>query len=100
MGLTILESDIENVNKIDEPIKEKYEVEIKNQVTAINDLLYINPMLYEQLKEEELEKIKGLLGEERYNLGRFTEAAEIFDHLVKTEDFIDFLTLKAYDSLA
>lgn len=71
-----------------------------NTGVKLNDGREADLKLYEQLKEEELEKIKGLLGEERYNLGRFTEAAEIFDHLVKTEDFIDFLTLKAYDSLA
>ena len=55
--------------------------------------------LYSRLLSEELENIKSLLGEERYNQGRFGEATEIFDYLVRTEDFVDFLTLKAYNYL-
>lgn len=55
--------------------------------------------LYDKLKKEELEKLRAMLGEERFESGRFEEAVEIFDQLVKSEKLEDFLTLKAYDYL-
>jgi len=50
-GLTINSCEIENIDSIDYPIKEKYEIELKNQVYSIDDKIYINPMLHNQLKE-------------------------------------------------
>jgi len=57
----------------------------------------ITPALYDHLKAEELIKIKELLGEDRFKAGRFEEAVEIFDHLVKADSLEDFLTLNAYE---
>ena len=59
----------------------------------------INIELYEQLKLEELEKIQDLVGKERFENGRFKEAVQIFDRLVKSEQLEDFLTINAYDYL-
>lgn len=59
----------------------------------------ITPELVEQFIEEELENIKQLLGEERYNKGRFSEATGLFRELVLQKDFPEFLTLKAYELL-
>ncbi len=59
----------------------------------------ITVLLYERLKKEELKKIKTMLGEDAFNAGRFKEAVEIFDRLVKGEQLEDFLTLNAYDYL-
>ncbi|WP_110114352.1 malate synthase A [Bacillus sp. CGMCC 1.16541] len=55
--------------------------------------------LVEQLKQEELQKIKQQLGEERFNEGRFSEAVSLFDQLIAQEEFADFLTLRGYDIL-
>ncbi len=57
----------------------------------------VNMELYEQLFKEELEKIKTMLGEERYQNGKFQLASEIFDKLVKEKSFEEFLTLPAYE---
>ena len=54
---------------------------------------------YVKLQEEELQKIKQLVGEERYNNGRFDLAIELFDKLVLSEDYQEFLTLEAYNYL-
>lgn len=72
---------------------------VHNDGVKLDDGREANLALYSTLLKEELENIKGLLGEERYNNGRFEEATEIFDYLVQTNDFVDFLTLKAYDHL-
>lgn len=52
--------------------------------------------LYEKLKLEELEKIKLYVGEKYFKNGRFKEAVDLFDRLVLSEDFEEFLTLPAY----
>jgi len=48
---------------------------------------------------QELDKIKEYVGEEKYNSGRFEEATELFDKLIKDEEFIEFLTLPAYEMI-
>ena len=49
--------------------------------------------LYEQIRDEELKR----LGE--YGPGRLEESAEILDRLILTDEFVEFLTLIAYDHL-
>jgi malate synthase len=55
--------------------------------------------LYQGFVPEELEKIRALVGEERYSAGKFAEARRLFDDLVMKDEFAEFLTLKAYDML-
>jgi malate synthase len=55
--------------------------------------------LYRAFLPEELEKIKGMFGEARYNSGKFDLARQILDRLVTNKDFDQFLTLIAYDYL-
>lgn len=53
--------------------------------------------LYQQLLPEELDNIKNYVGEERFDSGKFPEATALFDRLVKEKEFIEFLTLPAYE---
>jgi malate synthase len=55
-----------------------------------------NQEMYQQLKKEELEKIKKLAGERRYTKGEFKLAIELFDGLVISNEYQEFLTLSAY----
>ena len=55
--------------------------------------------LYRQLLPSELEKIEYYVGKKAFENGKFKEAIDLFDELVKSEDFIDFLTLPAYDMI-
>ncbi len=50
--------------------------------------------LYQQIRDQELEKLGGV------GAGRLQEAAEILDKLILTDDFVEFLTLIAYDYLS
>ena len=52
--------------------------------------------LYEQLKSEELEKIKLYVGDAYFEKGKFQEAEILFDTLIKSEKLADFLTIEAY----
>ena len=53
----------------------------------------ITRVLYEQIRDEELAKLGGASAD------RYEEAGEILDELILTDDFVDFLTLIAYDYL-
>jgi len=55
--------------------------------------------LFRQLMAEELEKIKVAVGEERFNRGKYTLAAQLFDEIIADDELDEFLTLKAYDHL-
>ena len=48
---------------------------------------------------EELEKIRELVGPDRYQAGRFELASEIFENMMLSPEFPEFMTLVAYDHL-
>ncbi len=56
--------------------------------------------LYRGLVPGQLDKIRALVGEERYEKGHYLQATRLFDRLVTSEKFIEFLTIPAYDQLA
>jgi malate synthase len=55
--------------------------------------------LFRSTIPEELDKIQQLVGNDRFETGRYTTAAMMLDILVENDDFDEFLTLKAYDML-
>jgi malate synthase len=55
--------------------------------------------MYQRLKKEELEKIKNLVGESNFTKGKFKLAIELFDALVVSKEYQEFLTLSAYKYL-
>lgn len=66
---------------------------------VLSDGREVTPELYRKLVPEELEKIKGMVGEERFSSGKFELASELFDKLITDENLHDFLTLVAYEHL-
>ncbi|KPV43434.1 malate synthase A [Alicyclobacillus ferrooxydans] len=55
--------------------------------------------LFQQTVREELDKIQASIGADAYVAGGYEAAAELFDRLTVTGDFVDFLTLPGYDLL-
>jgi malate synthase len=55
--------------------------------------------LYEQMREEEVRTIREAIGEVAFQKGNFEKAIEVFDELVKCDEFIDFLTIPSYEKL-
>lgn len=68
--------------------------------TTLADGRPVTTELYQALVPGQLAKIEALVGNEAFENGHFTEAARIFDRLVLSEQFIEFLTVPAYDELA
>jgi hypothetical protein len=50
-GVSIQNYEIENLDSIYLPIREKSDIEIRNQVYEIDNQVFINPMLFNQIKE-------------------------------------------------
>ncbi|MCM3727127.1 malate synthase A [Neobacillus cucumis] len=72
---------------------------IRHPKGILDDGRKVTAEMYEQLKQEELEKIKLEVGAENFEKGRFTEAVQLFDRLILNDEFIDFLTLPGYQQL-
>ncbi len=51
------------------------------------------------LEEEELGKIRATLGEPAYTRTRFPDAVEVFEQVALSREFVEFLTLPAYDRI-
>ncbi|WP_312476403.1 malate synthase A [Neobacillus sp.] len=72
---------------------------IRHPKGNLNDGRKVTAEMYEQLKLEELEKIKQEIGEQAYDGGRFDEAVRLFDGLILNNEFADFITLPGYELL-
>jgi malate synthase len=49
-----------------------------------------------RVEDEELQKIRDAVGDERFQAGRYDEARELFEQVALADDFEEFLTLPAY----
>jgi malate synthase len=65
--------------------------------SKLNDGRSITHCLYEDLRDDEIEKIQHAVGSKAYQEGKFTQAICIFNKLVVQDKWEDFLTLPAYD---
>ncbi|MCB2407521.1 malate synthase A [Hymenobacter lucidus] len=68
--------------------------------TTLADGREITVELYRSYVPLQLEKIRALVGEERYTNGQYLKAARLFDGLVTSQKFVEFLTVPAYEQLA
>jgi malate synthase len=55
--------------------------------------------LVRELEDEELQKIRGAYGEQTFTRMRFDEARSVFEEVALSEEFVEFLTLSAYELL-
>ncbi|PZN06434.1 MAG: malate synthase A, partial [Bacillota bacterium] len=55
--------------------------------------------LVRRVADEEMEKIRSAVGDEFFQKGRFHEARELFERVALSEEFIEFLTLPAYERI-
>jgi malate synthase len=72
---------------------------IHHEKGVFDDGTEVTEELFRQLLDEELEKIKDLVGEERYKNDEFGKAAELFDRISTDDDFVEFLTYPGYEYL-
>jgi malate synthase len=63
----------------------------------LNDGRAITKELVVQTMREELEKLKGMLGADRFQKGKFELASQLFEKMMTSANFDEFLTLAAYE---
>jgi len=67
---------------------------------SLDDGRTIDYNLYEAILKDEIQKIISLVGQEAYNQGRYKEAIDLFDQLVRADHFTEFLTQPAYNLIS
>src|SRR5271163_4073482 len=67
--------------------------------STLTDGRTVDKTLVDATIEEELGKWSGRVGADRYKSGRFADAAKMLRALVHGDQFVEFLTLPAYDAL-
>ena len=72
---------------------------IHHPSASLSDGRKISEHLYRQFLSEELEKIKTLYGAESYTESKMESTTELFDALITSKQFAQFLTLPAYEKL-
>ncbi|HUN25994.1 MAG TPA: malate synthase A [Steroidobacteraceae bacterium] len=66
---------------------------------ALADGTRATPALLERLIGEEMARVRGEVGAEAYDRGRFAEAVQLFQRLSTAADFEEFLTVPAFKEL-
>ena len=59
----------------------------------------VTPELVRKVADEEMEGIRRAVGDDFFRNGRFDEARELFELVALSPDFIEFLTLPAYERI-
>lgn len=72
---------------------------IRHPKGILDDGRKVTVDMYQQLKDEELVKIKQEVGEAAFENGRFEQAVQLFDELILQDEFVEFLTLPGYQAL-
>ncbi|ERB66261.1 malate synthase A [Vibrio coralliilyticus] len=66
---------------------------------ALDNGQVVTKALFEQYLSEEIDVVKAEVGDERYQEGRFEEAAELMAKLTTSDELTNFLTIPGYDYL-
>ena len=72
---------------------------IRSPKGVLNDGRKVTVELFRQLLPEELQQVRQILGP-AYDAGHYEEAAELFDTITTSDEFVEFLTLPAYERIA
>lgn len=72
---------------------------LQNTDARLADGREVTTELYRSCLSQEQEKIRSIVGDERYSSGKFDLARQIFEKLVTEDNFTEFLTLISYKHL-
>jgi malate synthase len=70
---------------------------IRSPLGKLDDGRKVTRELFRELVPQELTKVREMLGEPQYASGKYEEAAKMFERLTLDDNFVDFLTLPAYE---
>ncbi|MGH3858755.1 malate synthase A [Actinokineospora sp.] len=70
---------------------------LRNDVKLADSGELVTADLVRRMEDEELATIRESLGAEQFEAGRFGDARALFERVALSDDFVEFLTLPAYD---
>ena len=70
---------------------------IRSPKGVLDDGREVTKELFSELVPQELAKVRDILGDQGYAQGKYEEGATMFEQLTLDENFVEFLTLPAYD---
>jgi malate synthase len=73
---------------------------IRSPKGVLDDGRKVTTELFRELLPQELARVKSLVGPEGWQAGRYEEAARFFSHLIVSDEYVEFLTLPAYERLS
>jgi malate synthase len=71
--------------------------QIRSPLGVLDDGRKITRELFSSLVPQELARVREMLGEKGWNAGQYPEGARMFEKLTLADEFVEFLTLPAYD---
>ena len=72
---------------------------IRHPRGELDDGRRITLEMFEQLRDEELASIRREAGDDVFTDGHFEHAAQLIDQITREDEFVDFLTLVAYEAI-
>jgi len=72
---------------------------IRHPGGVLDDGRKVTRDLFRRVMAEELDRIRADVGPEAFDKGQYASAREIFDRVTTGDDFVEFLTLPAYEYL-
>ena len=70
---------------------------IRSEKGRLDDGRKLTKELFHSLLLEELPKVRNYLGEEAWQTGRYEAGAALFEQITTNDNYVEFLTLPAYD---
>ena len=70
---------------------------IRSPLGLLDDGRKVTRELFRELLPQELRRVREILGDKGYAAGKYEQGAKMFEQLTLAEDFVEFLTLPAYD---
>jgi malate synthase len=70
---------------------------IRSTHGVMDDGRKVSKELFRELLPQELSKVREMLGENGYASGKYEEGAKMFEQLTLADEFVEFLTLPAYE---
>jgi malate synthase len=72
---------------------------IRSPKGVLDDGRKVDRELFREVLREELAKTPSLVGDEAFAAGRYAEAARLFEEITASDDYVEFLTLPAYERI-
>jgi malate synthase len=70
---------------------------VRSPKGVLDDGRKVTKELFRSILAEELPKVRAQLGDIAWKAGRYEEAAKLFDRITTDDNYVDFLTLPAYE---